>query len=124
MRPCPSYAFVPGRLGHWFALGATSGSSDFAHYSQSHQSHQAVSSLYRGPRLAHQFYGLSVHFQLLSTSPRGDAVTFSFWRKLHQRGTFTLLRISHSQAHECARPRAHSEQLTGAFDLVFSFSVR
>src|SRR5882762_993938 len=37
-------------------------------------------------------YGLSVYFQLLSTSPRGDAVTFSFWRKLHQRGTFTLLR--------------------------------
>src|SRR6266481_1425382 len=28
----------------------------------------------------HQFYGLSIHFQLLSTSPRGDAVTFRYWR--------------------------------------------
>src|SRR6266542_6468355 len=27
-----------------------------------------------------QFYGLSVHFQLLSTSPHSDAVTFSCWR--------------------------------------------
>ena len=27
-----------------------------------------------------QFYGLSFHFQLLSTPPRGDAVTFSYWR--------------------------------------------
>ena len=27
-----------------------------------------------------QFYRLSVHFQWLSTSPRGDAVTFSYWR--------------------------------------------
>ena len=44
-------------------------SSDFAHYSQSHQSHKAVSSLCR--RLSQepkQFYGLSIHFQLLSTS--------------------------------------------------------
>src|SRR6266576_2081118 len=39
----------------------------------------------------HLLYGLSVHFQLLSPSPRGDAVTFCYWCQLHQRGTLTLL---------------------------------
>jgi hypothetical protein len=40
-----------------------------------------------------QFYGLSIHFQLLSTSCRQDAVTFRYWPvSSSQRGTLTLLR--------------------------------
>ena len=46
---------------------AIAGTSDFAHTWQSRQSHKAVSSLYRGPVKARQFYGLSFHVQLLST---------------------------------------------------------
>ena len=60
----------------------------------------AVSSSYCGSFQTRLFYRLSVHFQLPSTSPRGDAVTFSFWREAPPR------RDSHppvhalSQAHE------------------------
>src|SRR5216684_1057307 len=60
-----------------FAFPAIGGSSDFAHCSQSHQSHKAVSSSLSQAILRLQFYGLSVHFQLLSTSRCRDAVTFS-----------------------------------------------
>ena len=42
---------APGRLCLRFALAAIGGSSDFAHYSQSRQSHMAVSSLCRRARL-------------------------------------------------------------------------
>ena len=48
---------------------------------------------------APQFYGLSVHFQLLSTSCRHDAVTFSFTGgKLRRGGTLTLCARSLSSA--------------------------
>ena len=52
--PCasvPAMLPAPVRLGPRFALGAIGGSSDFAHYSQSRQSHMAVSSLCRRARL-------------------------------------------------------------------------
>ena len=78
--PCasaPAMLPAPGRLGPRFACPAIGGSSDFAHCSQSRQSHMAVSSLCCGSSLARQFYGLSVHFRLLSTSRCRDAVTFS-----------------------------------------------
>ena len=45
--PVPAMLLVPGRLCPRFAWAAIGGSSDFAHYSQSRQSHQAVSSLLR-----------------------------------------------------------------------------
>src|SRR5205085_9279085 len=41
----------------------------------------------------HQVYGLTVHFQLLSTSHQGDAVSFSFLRLSPPRRDF------HSPAH-------------------------
>src|SRR5688572_21961577 len=53
--PCasaPAMLPVPGRLGPRFAFPAIGGSSDFAHCSQSRQSHTAVSSLCRGHRFA------------------------------------------------------------------------
>ena len=68
------------RLGPRFALAAIGGASDFVQSQQSHQSYSAVSSSYRESPLDSSVYGLSIHFQLLSTSPRGDAVTFSYWR--------------------------------------------
>src|SRR5437867_10919448 len=54
--PCasaPAMLPVPGRLGPRFAFPAIGGSSDFAHCSQSRQSHKAVSSLCRGRYVAH-----------------------------------------------------------------------
>lgn len=68
------------RLGPRLAFPAIGGASDFVHCSQSHQSYPAVSSSYRESPLDSSVYGLSVYFQLLSTSPRGDAVSFSYWR--------------------------------------------
>src|SRR5439155_14672513 len=47
-----------------------------------------------------RFYRLSVHFQLLSTPPRGDAVTFSSWREAPpQRDSHPPVHVL-SQAHE------------------------
>jgi len=46
--PVPAMLLAPGRLRLRFALVAIGGSSDFVHYSQSRQSHLAVSSLFRG----------------------------------------------------------------------------
>jgi len=74
--PAPAMLLAPVRLRLRFAAKAHGGSSDFVHCSQSRQSHQAVSSSYRQFIQDRQFYRLSVRFQLLSTSPRGDAVTF------------------------------------------------
>src|ERR1044071_1641462 len=77
--PCaPALAMLlaPGRLGLCFGLLPISGASDFVHCSQSRQSHVAVSSSSCRLFAACRLYRLSVHFQLLSTSPRGDAVTF------------------------------------------------
>ena len=68
------------RLGPRFALAAIGGASDFVQSQQSQQSYSAVSSSDRESPLDSSVYGLSLHFQLLSTSPRGDAVTFSYWR--------------------------------------------
>jgi len=47
--PVPAMLLAPDRLRLRFALAASGGSSDFVHCSRSRQSHQAVSSLYRGP---------------------------------------------------------------------------
>lgn len=79
-----------------FAIG---GSSDFVHCSQSRRSHQAVSSLYRR-RVARQLYGLSVHFQLLSTRHRWLAVTFRYWREAPPKRDFHPPMHARSQAHE------------------------
>ena len=68
------------RLGPRLALAAIGRSSDFVQSQQSHQSYSAVSSSYRESPLDSSVYRLSIHFQLLSTSPRGDAVTFGYWR--------------------------------------------
>ena len=46
------------------------------------------------------FYRLSIHFQLLSTSPRGDAVTFSLWWEAPPQRDFHPPVHSPSQAHE------------------------
>src|SRR5437762_11055340 len=48
----------------------------------------------------HRFYRLSVHFQLLSTSPHGDAVTFRFWREAPPQRDFHPPVHALSQAHE------------------------
>ena len=101
MRPCRGNAlFAPRRLGPRLVLGTTGGSSDFAHYSQSHQSHTAVSSLFCGCSWHPSLYGLSVRFQLLSTPPRGDAVTFSYRRLAPPERDFHPSAHAHSQAHE------------------------
>ena len=80
MRPRPGYARRSGRAsppirfpGYWRSFGL--------------RSFLAVSSVASGriefvsrPVFGSQFYGLSFHFQLLSTSHRWLAVTFSCWR--------------------------------------------
>jgi hypothetical protein len=58
--------------------------------------------LYWTPHL----YGLTVHFQLLSTSPRGDAVTFRYWREAPPQRDLHPLGHVHSQAHERLALRA------------------
>src|ERR1041384_2617446 len=69
----------------------------------------AVSSVTKGriefvsrPTFGSQFYGLSVHFQLLSTSCRHDAVTFSYWRGSSARERLSL---SCARSLSSARPR-------------------
>src|SRR5206468_1848768 len=76
--PVCRHCFGSGRLGQRFALGAIVSSSDFAHHMQAHQSHQAESSLCRRVRGTRLFYGLSFHFQLLSTRHCWLAVTFGY----------------------------------------------
>ena len=80
--------------------GTISGSSDFAHYSQSRQSHKAVSSSYRSALKAPLFCGLSVHFQLLSTPYHHGAVTFSYPAGSSAGERLSLSVHAHSQAHE------------------------
>ena len=89
--PIPATLLAQGRLRLRFALPAIGGSSDFAHCSQSRQSHQAVSSSYRGSFQTRQFYRLSVHFQLLSTHLAVTQLLSVDGGKLRHRGTFTLL---------------------------------
>ena len=59
----------------------------------------AVSSSYHRLR-SPLFYGLSLHFQLLSTPCRHDAVTFSFWREAPPERDFHPPVHAYSQAHE------------------------
>ena len=80
---------------HWVAPG---GSSDFALFQQSRQSHVAESSLCRSPR-GPQFYGLSFRFQLLTTPRRRDAVTFHSWREAPPQRDFHPPMHALSQAH-------------------------
>src|SRR6185436_14473938 len=46
------------------------------------------------------FYGLSIHFQLLSTPCRHDAVTFSYWREAPPERDLHPPMHAHFQAHE------------------------
>src|SRR6266436_721208 len=55
---------------------------------------------FAGSSKTHLFYRLSVHFQLLSTSPRGDAVTFGSWREAPPQRDFHPPVHALSQAHE------------------------
>jgi hypothetical protein len=100
MRPrLPAMLLAPGGLGLRFAL---------CRYRRFFglRSSSAVSSVASGriefvsqPLVGLQFYGLSVHFQLLSTPCRHDAVTFSFWREAPpQRDSHPPVH-AHSQAH-------------------------
>lgn len=100
MRPrLPAMLLAPGGLGHRFAL---------CRYRRFFglRTSPVVSSVASGriefvsqPSFGPQFYGLSVHFQLLSTPCRHDAVTFSFWREAPpQRDSHPPVH-AHSQAH-------------------------
>src|SRR3990172_324375 len=100
MRPCPGgtscsrQALPPIRfLGYWRFVGLR---SFLAVSSVASGRIEFVSQAFQGP----QFYGLSVHFQLLSTSPRGDAVTFSYWREAPPGGGLHPPLHALSPAHE------------------------
>src|ERR1041384_2744528 len=82
----------------------------------------AVSSVTKGriefvsrPTFGSQFYGLSVHFQLLSTSCRHDAVTFSYWREAPPERDFHSPVHAHSQAHDRDRHGRASRRLADRF---------
>ena len=70
----------------------------------------------------HQFYGLTVHFQLLSTSPQGDAVTFRYWRLAPPERDFHPLAQAPSQAHERGTSRAPLQGCT-IFWPTWSFTL-
>ena len=70
--PAPAVLLVPGRLCLRFTCAAIGGSSDFAHCSQSRQSHKAVSSSYRG--ILHPLSSIGCLFAS-SCSPPHLAVT-------------------------------------------------
>ena len=99
MRPrSPAILLVPGGLGLRFA---------FRRYRRflGLRSRHAVSSVASGriefvsrPNLGPQFYGLSIHLQLLSTPCRHDAVTFSFGREAPPQRDSHPLPCGHSQA--------------------------
>ena len=100
MRPrLPAMLLAPGGLGHRFAL---------CRYRRFFglRTSPVVSSVASGriefvsqPSIGPQFYGLSVHFQLLSTPCRHDAVTFSFWREAPPERDSHPPVHAHSQAH-------------------------
>jgi hypothetical protein len=95
------HCFGSGRLGQRFALAAIVSSSDFAHHMQAHQSHQAESSLCRRVQGTRLFYGLSLHFQLLSTRHCWLAVTFGYWQEAPpERDSHPPVQVR-SQAHTC-----------------------
>src|ERR1041384_3697794 len=85
----------------------------------------AVSSVTKGriefvsrPTFGSQFYGLSVHFQLLSTSCRHDAVTFSYWREAPPERDFHSPVHAHSQAHDRGRPARRFRRLAETISLA------
>ena len=100
MRPrLPAMLGAPGGLGLRFAL---------IRYRRflGLRTFLAVSSVASGriefvsqPAIGPQFYGLSIHFQLLSTSCRHDAVTFSYWREAPPERDFHPPVHVHFQAH-------------------------
>ena len=97
------------RSGHAFRSGQASPPIRFAGYRRSFglRSLLAVSSVASGriefvsqPSCGPLFYGLSVHFQLLSTRHRCLAVTFSCWRLAPPERDFHPPMHVRSQAHE------------------------
>jgi len=100
MRPrLPAILSAPGELGHRFAL-------DCSRRNFGLRTLLAVSSVASGriefvSRLTvePQFYGLSVHFQLLSTPCRHDAVTFGYWREAPPKRDSHPPVHAHFQAH-------------------------
>ena len=108
--PCasvPAMLLAPGGLGLRVALGASGGSSDFVHCSQSRQSH--ISRIeFVSQATCPLFYGLSVHFQLLSTPCPHDAVTFSYRREAPPERDSHPPVHAYSQAHERRRPAGQS----------------
>src|SRR6266705_2455918 len=114
--PCasaPAMLLAPGRLGPRFAFPAIGGSSDFVHYSQSRQSHKAVSSLCRGRCFAHS----STDYLFTSScSPRpvaGTQLLLVVWREAPPGRDFHPPVRAGSQAHECAVFRRCGEVLHG-----------
>src|SRR5207237_3970920 len=101
MRPrFPAMLLAPGGLGLRFAL---------CRYRRCFGLHPllAVSSVASGriefvsrAYAARQFYGLSVRFQLLSTTRRQVAVTFNSWREAPPQRDFHPPMHALSQAHE------------------------
>jgi len=59
----------------------------------------------RWPNRVHLRYGLIVHLRLLSTPPRGDAVTIGYGMPGHPGKDFHLADSMHSRAHWDSRPR-------------------
>jgi hypothetical protein len=107
--PCvsaPAMLRAPGRLGPRFAFPAIGGSSDFAHCSQSRQSHKAVSSLCRGRSVARS----STDYLFTSScSPRrvaGTQLLSVVWREAPPG------RDSHPPVHACSQ--AHERRIYAA----------
>jgi hypothetical protein len=104
--PCasvPAMLLAPGGLGLRVAFGASGGSSDFVHCSQSRQSH--ISRIEFVSRvLAH----CSTDYPFTSScSPPHvamDAVTFSYWREAPPERDFHPPVHAYSQAHERGSP--------------------
>jgi hypothetical protein len=100
MRPrLPAILSAPGGLGHRFAL-------DCSRRFFGLRTLLAVSSVASGrikfvsrPTIGPLFYGLSIHFQLLSTPCRHDAVTFSYRREAPPERDFHPPMHVHFQAH-------------------------
>lgn len=102
--PAPAILRAPGRLRRRFA---------FVGYRRSFglRTFKAVSSVATGRiefvsqrHAASQFYGLSVHFQLLSTPCRHGAVSFSYPAGSSASERLSLSVHAHSQAHSGTPP--------------------
>src|SRR5215207_1772065 len=116
MRPrLPAMLPAPGGLGRRLAFGSYRRIFGL-------RSLLAVSSVASGriefvsqPVLGPQFYGLSVHFQLLSTLRHRSAVTFSCWREAPPERDLPSPVHACSQAHDCVRCGA-------AFPMAYLFN--